>query len=739
LGFLADTARMAVRIDLEGNAGAGIDKLTRQVNGLGGSTKKVGKGVGQLAGGFLKAGLVVGGAAVAGLTGAAKAAIDFEDAFSGVKKTVDEADLKAVNLSFDKLALSFRKMSTEIPIAATEFARLGETAGALGIKAGDIEEFVEITALMGVTTDLSADQAADAFGRIGTILGLTGDDYRELADSIVALGNDGASVESEITEIIKRFAAEGKAAGLAKEEIAGLASVTASLGFAPERGGTALARVFANIGTNISLANKKGTAFSLVASGLFDDLQRAKASGTPGAVAEVMKELDKSVEKFQDRIDKGQSLQTFTEFLQNLKGLSPTEANRALKAAGINNTSDRTILRAMADQLPEVNRQLEIAKTATGALSEESQKRFDTIASKLTTLKNTFTEAAITIGEGMLPAIGKASTELAAFINDPANKSELKALGEEIGRAIDDIDWADVLRDAKSFVGVLKSALAIVLDILGAVNKLPNEVKGAAAALLVLNKASGGLIGAGIGNIAGGLGGAAIGSIASRAPGVGRLFTQPVYVTNFPPGFGGGLGSKVGAAAAGAGAIGAGVAGAAIAAAVATTVLSTLPFADRNNAQGAKGLTKAEIAAVNYYAADRASQQTIVKRLGYVPDKADAESGNAKLQSKVETLEATFERKQESVKQATERVKTAQQETKRETTRGAALTTSATRVGSSAIVSAIYANRPQTFVSVNVNATTVSKTYNVSQRYGNKNASRNQDSNGSGTLGNGGR
>jgi TP901 family phage tail tape measure protein len=710
---LAETAQLAVRINLEGNASAGIDKLNRKVGTLGTSVGRMGRGFGQIGSGLARAGLFVGGAAVAGLTGAAKAAIDFEDAFAGVRKTVDEADLKAAGLSFESLERSFRDMATTVPIAATEFARLGETAGALGVKAGDIDDFVLVTAKLGVTTDLTADMAADALGRIGTILNFTGRDYENFADSLVALGNAGASTESEIIEISKRFAAEGRAAGLATTEIAGLASATASLGFAPERGGTALARVFANMGTNISLANKKGKAFSEI--------------------------TGRSIKDLQSSLDKGDGLGIFMDVLKEIKGLSPTDANRTLKALGITNNSDRTIFRTMAESLPFVNEQLGIAADATGALSEEATKRFDTVRSKIQLLKNNLIEAGITIGEGFAPALGRAAEKLSDFLKDPGNKGELKALGEDIGAAIDDIDWAEVLREAKAFVGILKTALGVVMSLVSAVNRLPTEIKGAVAGLLVLNKLSGGLIGAGLGNVVGGLAGAATQGLASRAPGVGRLFAQPVFVTNWPlGGLGGGAGG-LGGAAAGAGAIGAGLAGAAIVGAVAATVISTLPFVDRNNAQAAKGLNKAEIAAVNYYAADRASQQTIAKRLGYVPDKADADAGNAKLNAKVESLESTFERKQQDLKQVTERVKAAQLETKRETTRGSGIVSQTTRAGSANIVSAIYANRPQTFVSVNVNATTVSKTYNVSQRYGNKNGSRNQDSNGSGTLGNGGR
>src|SRR5690606_13894389 len=152
-----------------------------------------GRGLGNAARNIERGLLVGGAAAVGGLGLAAKAAVDFEDAFAGIRKTVDEADLTAAGLTFDDLSDAVRGMARESPIAATELAAIGEAAGALGIAGEDITGFTEVVAKLGVTTDLSSDQAVEAMGHLGTILGLTGQDFEHVADSLLALGNDGAS------------------------------------------------------------------------------------------------------------------------------------------------------------------------------------------------------------------------------------------------------------------------------------------------------------------------------------------------------------------------------------------------------------------------------------------------------------------------------------------------------------------------------------------------------------------
>ena len=516
---LSETAELAVRISLKDNVSAGIRKLQGNLGGLSKSLGQMGKGVGQVGAGLTRAGLVVGGAAIAGITAAAKAAIDFEDAFAGVRKTVDEAELTRAGLSFEALALQFRNMATEIPVAATELAAIGETAGALGIRAQDIEEFTRTVALMGVTTNLSTAEASESLGKIGTILNLTGDEFENFADILVNLGNKGASTEAEIIEITKRFAASGRQAGLSIPQILAYASAIASAGAEPEAAGSSLSRLFGNLITETARATDKGKAFAEVVGKSFKDFSKIVETDTNGAMI---------------------------TFLQSLSKLDKFGQQKALKAVGITNVRDRNAILLLAGTInTNLLPAFENAQNAAGALSVEAQKRFDTLASKIKLLKANLIEAAITLGEGFIPALGRATEKLSAFLKVDENKSRLKELGEDIGNAIDQINWDQVLTAADQFVGILKGALSFAKLMYDAFSALPGPIKEATAGFLVLNKLSGGLVGAGVGNIVGGLAGAALQGAASRAPGVGRLFAQPVFVTNWPIG---GLGGGIGAA-----------------------------------------------------------------------------------------------------------------------------------------------------------------------------------------------
>jgi len=73
------------------------------------------------------------------LVASAKSAIDFEDAFTGVEKTVD-----GTQEQMKKLEQGIRDMAKEIPSTTTEISAVAEAAGQLGIKTEDIISFTRV-------------------------------------------------------------------------------------------------------------------------------------------------------------------------------------------------------------------------------------------------------------------------------------------------------------------------------------------------------------------------------------------------------------------------------------------------------------------------------------------------------------------------------------------------------------------------------------------------------------------
>lgn len=474
----ANPVNLRATLNLDDRFTPGLNNANRALGNFESGLGRVGRGAGQLGSGLARLATIGIGATVGGLTAATVAAISFEDAFAGIRKTVDEADLAAAGLTFEELALDIRAMAREMPIAAADLARIGEAAGALGIRAADIDEFIDVVARLSVTTDLTVDAASTALGQLGTILHLRGQDFEDFADTLVALGNAGASTESQIIEIANRFAAAGNAAGLSKEEILALSSAVASMGIEVEAGGTALSATFNNIATAIGTGSDEVNAFT--------------------------ETLGISADEFKRRFSQD-ALGTFTAFLRELSKLDQFEQARILTEAGITGARQLNAVKLMTQNLGFFTEQLEVATNATGALGEESQKRFATTASQLKILRNNLVDVGITIGSELLPVITDLTREFVDFLNEPGTQRGLQTFAQDLATGIRDIVREIRGMDFTPFINALGFMAEVGAKVVDLFRSLPPELQAIALTGLALNKLSGGLLGAGAGNIASGL------------------------------------------------------------------------------------------------------------------------------------------------------------------------------------------------------------------------------------------
>ena len=118
----------------------------------------------------------------------AKAAIDFQSSFAGIRKTVE-----ATEEQFAQLAQGMRDLAKTIPVNVNELNRIGEAAGQLGIKTENIIGFTEVMAKLAVTTNLSAEQAATSLARLANITQMPQEHFDRLGSTLVALGNNLAT------------------------------------------------------------------------------------------------------------------------------------------------------------------------------------------------------------------------------------------------------------------------------------------------------------------------------------------------------------------------------------------------------------------------------------------------------------------------------------------------------------------------------------------------------------------
>lgn len=212
-------------------AGEAMQRVGQTMQNVGNKMKAVGQSMS----------LYVTAPIAAMVGGAVKAAIDFESAFAGVRKTVDTSEA-----GFKKLEKGIRDMAQTLPTSASDIAAVAESAGQLGIAEDNILGFTRTIIDLGESTNLTREQAATEFARFANIVGMSQNDFDKLGSSLVALGNNYATTESEISSMAMRLAGQGKQVKMSESDILALAATMSSLGIEAEAGGTAMSTILKN-------------------------------------------------------------------------------------------------------------------------------------------------------------------------------------------------------------------------------------------------------------------------------------------------------------------------------------------------------------------------------------------------------------------------------------------------------------------------------------------------------------
>lgn len=307
-----------------------------------------------------------------------KLASDFESSFAGVRKTVN-----ATKEEFARLSTGMRDLSKEIPVNVNELNRIGEAAGQLGIKTGNILEFTRVMAALGVATNLSSEEAATALARLANITQLPQTEFDRLGSTIVALGNNFATTEAEIVQMGLRIAGAGTQIGLTEGQILGFATALSSVGIEAEAGGSAISKVMVNIALAVTKGGEELSQFAAVAGMSAADFARAFEEDAAAAVESFIVGLG--------RLDSegGNVLATL-----DAMGITEVRMRDALLRAGGAGDLLTRALKLQAEAWKENN-----------ALTKEAEQRYKTFESQLTIAWNRIKDVGIELGTALLPVV----------------------------------------------------------------------------------------------------------------------------------------------------------------------------------------------------------------------------------------------------------------------------------------------------------------------------------------------
>ena len=308
----------------------------------------------------------------------ADASMAYESVMAGVQRTVG-GSVQGIA----QLGDGFKDLSTDIPITTGELGKIAESAGQLGIARSYVGEFTKVMAMLGTTTDLTADSAATMLAQFANITGTN--NYQRLGSTVADLGDATATTASKVVEMGQGMAAAATQAGMAETDILAISAAVGSLGIESQAGSTAMSTLIQTLYKAVE-TGKGLDEFASVAGMTAAQFKTAWGQDAVGA-------MDAFIQGLNDTERNGRSAIVILEDL-GITNVRQTKAILGLASAG--------------DLLSGTIRQANDAWEENTALQAKANIMYGTTQSRLVMMDNAYNNLQIAIGDNYTPILREA-------------------------------------------------------------------------------------------------------------------------------------------------------------------------------------------------------------------------------------------------------------------------------------------------------------------------------------------
>lgn len=315
------------------------------------------------------------------IAAATAATISFEDAWTGVTKTVDGTPEQ-----FAKINKGLKELATSTASSYQNIANYAQLAGQMGVPTDAIVGFTKTITQLGDTTNLVGEEAAQSVAKFANVMVKQSDKtntyFSRLGSTIVDLGNKFATTEKDIMEMSTRLAPAGRQVGFTSDQVLGLSTALSSMGIKSQAGGSSMAKMLTNIQTAVSDGGDKLQKFATVSGMSAEEFKKSWGEDAAG-----------TFQKFVEGIGKSKDI---TATLKEL-GITEIRQSQAMGALALN-----------SDKLADA---LNVAKTAWAdntAMATEAEKRYGTLKTQLSQTWEAIKQAGDALGKQFTPYLKKA-------------------------------------------------------------------------------------------------------------------------------------------------------------------------------------------------------------------------------------------------------------------------------------------------------------------------------------------
>jgi len=414
-------------------------------------------------------GAVLEAAALAyGFSQSLRPAIEFESAMADVGKVIDFT----AEDSMPALAGVIKRMSTEMPVAASGIADIVASLGQAGLVSDALSDGERIAAFerlarraaqASVAFGISAKEAGDSLANFQAGAGLSEERVAGLLNTINHLSDNMNATAPKLLAVTNRMLTVGLTAGATETEFAALATAMLQSGAGPEIVGTALKNMLGALGAGENATKSQLTAMDALGLGAVDLARRMHIDFKGGLL----------------------------EVIEGLRALD--DAERGPMVAMLFGEEGKAAIMPLIANMDGLTKAFGVADDTTrsaGSMLREYQTRLKTTDNALQLMTNGLNVMAINIGTAALPRL----RELAQYVSEAsgaiakwaeANPAEMETVVDGVGLVLAALVGTAGLRWAFGLVGsVAASARFAMMLALG--NPVIAAVGAVATAVLAI-------------------------------------------------------------------------------------------------------------------------------------------------------------------------------------------------------------------------------------------------------------
>ena len=330
--------------------------------------------------------MAVGTALVGGaLTATVGPYMEVEDAMLDVAKVTDFTDE-----GLKRFDAQIAHLTKTIPQTHGELLQLAAAGATAGIEQENLVGFTENAAKMQVAYGISAAEAGEMMGKWKSGMGLTMEQTYALADATNALADTNAAEAAQIGDVLKRYGALGKMAGITETQLAAMAATVIGSGRSSEEATTGIKAFMNALGKGKSMSKAQMDAFMGVGIDP-EQIQKDLIKDGPKAIMGALQTI-------RDRVPP----EMMNEYLGVMFGqeaagaIGPMLGNLELLQTNFDKVADKA--------------------NYAGSVENEFNNRNKATSAQLQLAKNALNESAIALGQELAPYILEAAKAASEFL-----------------------------------------------------------------------------------------------------------------------------------------------------------------------------------------------------------------------------------------------------------------------------------------------------------------------------------